>query len=123
MGRRLSPISSTKWRMDCGIAGYDNTFGLPPFLPTRLRFEDYIYRPWIQQEGMVAAHVAAAQHPTRSNYMRNPPAAEIFNEEVANLIKRKIKESLVRIGSLGIDFDYDGHVTVVDAQEVLDKFE
>ena len=55
--------------------------------------------------------------------MRNPPAAEIFNEEAANLIKRKIKESLVRIGSLGIDFDYDGHVTVVDAQEVLDKFE
>ena len=114
-------ITKQNWRMDCGIAGYDNTFGLPPFFPTRLRFEDYIYRLWIQQEGVVAAHVDAAQHHTRSNYMRNPPAAEIFNEEVANLIKRKIKASLVRLGSLGIDFDYDGHVTVGDAQEVLDK--
>ena len=114
-------VTKQNWRMDCGIAGYDNTFGLPPFFPTRLRFEDYIYRLWIQQEGMVAAHVAAAQHHTRSNYMRNPPAAEIFNEEVANLIKRKIKASLVRIGALGIDFDYDGPVTVDDAHEVLDK--
>ena len=75
--------------MDCGVAGYDNTFGLPPFFPTRLRFEDYIYRLWVQQDGIVAAHVDAAQHHTRSNYMRNPPAAEIFNEEVSNLIKRK----------------------------------
>jgi len=114
-------ITKQNWRMDCGIAGYDNTFGLPPFFPTRLRFEDYIYRLWIQQEGVVAAHVDAAQHHTRSNYMRNPPAAEIFNEEVANLIKRKIKASLVRLGPLGIDFDYDGRVTVGDAQEVLDK--
>jgi hypothetical protein len=114
-------VTKQNWRMDCGIAGYDNTFGLPPFFPTRLRFEDYIYRLWILQEGVVAAHVDAAQHHTRSNYMRNPPAAEIFNEEVANLIKRKIKASLVRLGPLGIDFDYDGHVTAGDAQEVLDK--
>ena len=114
-------VTKLNWRMDCGIAGYDNTFGLPPFFPTRLRFEDYIYRLWIQQNGVVAAHVDAAQHHTRSNYMRNPPAAEIFNEEVANLIKRKIKASLVRLGSLGIDFDYDGQVMASDAQEVLDK--
>jgi glycosyltransferase involved in cell wall biosynthesis len=114
-------ITKQNWRMDCGIAGYDNTFGLPPFFPTRLRFEDYIYRLWIQQEGVVAAHVDAAKYHTRSNYMRNPPAAEIFNEEVANLIKRKIKASLVRLGPLGIDFDYDGRATVGDAQEVLDK--
>jgi hypothetical protein len=46
-----------------------------------LRFEDYIYRLWIQQEGIVAAHVDAAQNHIKSNYMRNPPAAEILNEE------------------------------------------
>ena len=75
-------VTNRNWRMDCGVAGYDNTFGLPPFFPTRLRFEDYIYRLWVQQDGIVAAHVDAAQHHTRSGYMRNPPAAEIFNEEV-----------------------------------------
>jgi hypothetical protein len=107
--------------MDCGVAGYDNTFGLPPFFPTRLRFEDYIYRLWVQQDGVVAAHVDAAQHHTRSGYMRNPPAAEIFNEEVSNLIKRKVKASVTRVEELSVAFDYSGEVTASDAQEVLDK--
>src|ERR1019366_192588 len=114
-------ITKQNWRMDCGIAGYDNTFGLPPFFPTRLRFEDYIYRLWIQQEGVVAAHVDAAQHHTRSNYMRNPPAAEIFNEEVSNLIKRKIQASVTRLSALSVEFDYNGEVSPADAQEILDK--
>ncbi len=39
-------VTRRNWRMDCGVAAYDNTFGLPPFFPTRLRFEDYIYRLW-----------------------------------------------------------------------------
>jgi hypothetical protein len=49
-------VTKKNWRMDCGVAGYDNTFGLPPFFPTRLRFEDYIYRLWVQQQGIAAAH-------------------------------------------------------------------
>jgi len=114
-------VTNQNWRMDCGIAGYDNTFGLPPFFPTRLRFEDYIYRLWVRQEGIVAAHVDAAQHHTRSNYMRNPPAAEIFNEEVSNLIKRKIRASVTHLDSLSLEFDYDGEVGPSDAQEILDK--
>jgi hypothetical protein len=114
-------VTKRNWRMDCGVAGYDNTFGLPPFFPTRLRFEDYIYRLWVQQDGLVAAHVDAAQHHTRSAYMRNPPAAEIFNEEVSNLIKRKIKATVTRLDELTVTFDYNGEVTAADAQEVLDK--
>jgi hypothetical protein len=114
-------VTNTNWRIDCGVAGYDNTFGLPPFFPTRLRFEDYIYRLWVQQGGIVAAHVDAAQHHTRSTYMRNPPAAEIFNEEVSNLIKRKIKASVTRVDELSVGFAYDGEVSAADAQEVLDR--
>ena len=114
-------ITNKNWRMDCGVAGYDNTFGLPPFFPTRLRFEDYIYRLWVQQDGVAAAHVDAAQNHSKSNYMRNPPAAEIFNEEVSNLLKRKIKASVTSLDELSIAFDYDGHVTVEDASEILDK--
>src|ERR1022692_262280 len=114
-------ITRKNWRMDCGVAAYDNTFGLPPFFPTRLRFEDYIYRLWIQQDGVVAAHVDAAQNHSKSNYMRNPPAAEIFNEEVSNLLKRKIKASVTSLDELSIAFDYDGHVTGEDAREILDK--
>src|ERR1700733_3688280 len=114
-------VTRKNWRMDCGVAGYDNTFGLPPFFPTRLRFEDYIYRLWIQQNGIVAAHVDAAQNHTKSNYMRNPPAAEIFNEEVANLLKRKIKDTVTRLDELSIAFDYNGEVTAQDAEEILHK--
>jgi hypothetical protein len=114
-------VTNRNWRMDCGVAGYDNTFGLPPFFPTRLRFEDYIYRLWVQQDGVVAAHVDAAQHHNRSGYMRNPPSAEIFNEEVANLIKRKIKATTTRLDELSVGFEYNGEVSASDAQEVLDK--
>jgi hypothetical protein len=114
-------VTKRNWRMDCGVAGYDNTFGLPPFFPTRLRFEDYIYRLWVQQPGIAAAHVDAAQNHTKSNYMRNPPAAEIFNEEVSNVLKRKIKSTVTRLDELSIAFDYEGEVTAQDAQEILDK--
>jgi hypothetical protein len=116
-------VTNKNWRMDCGVAGYDNTFGLPPFFPTQLRCEDYIYRLWIQQTGIAAAHVDAAQNHCKSNYMRNPPAAEILNEEVSNLLKRRIKESLTRIDELGIGFDYEGEVTGRDAQEILEKIQ
>ncbi len=114
-------VTKKNWRMDCGVAGYDNTFGLPPFFPTRLRFEDYIYRLWIQQEGIAAAHVDAAQNHTKSNYMRNPPSAEIFNEELANLLKRKIRPTVSRMDELSIAFDYEGEVTAQDAEQILGK--
>jgi len=114
-------ITNKNWRMDCGVAGYDNTYGLPPFFPTRLRCEDYIYRLWVQQNGIVAAHVDAAQNHIRSNYMRNPLPAEIFNEEIANLLKRKIKASVTRLDDLSIAFDYDGGVTAEDAHAILEK--
>jgi hypothetical protein len=114
-------VTKKNWRVDCGVAGYDNTFGLPPFFPTRLRFEDYIFRLWVQQEGIAAAHVDAAQNHARSNYMRNPPAGEIFNEEIANLLKKKIKGSLSKLDELSIAFDYEGEVTAQDAEEILEK--
>jgi len=116
-------VTKKNWRMDCGVAGYDNAFGLPPFFPTHLRCEDYIYRLWIQQPGICSAHIDAAQNHAKSNYMRNPPAAEILNEEVSNLIKRKIKGSLSRLDELSIAFDYEGDVTAQDAQEILEKIQ
>ena len=116
-------VTKKNWRMDCGVAGYDNTFGLPPFFPTHLRCEDYIYRLWVQQDGICSAHVDAAQNHTKSNYMRNPPAAEILNEEVSNLLKRKVKASLSRLEELSITFEYEGEVTAQDAAEILEKIQ
>jgi hypothetical protein len=112
-------ITELNWRMDCGVAGYDNSLGLPPFFPTRLRFEDYIYRLWIQQPGIVSAHVDAAQNHMKNNYMRDPLPSEVFNEEVANLLKRKIKGSLSKIDELSIMFDYEGEITQEDSDTIL----
>ena len=114
-------VTKKNWRMDCGVAGYDNRLGLPPFFPTRLRFEDYIYRLWVQQTGVAAAHVNAVQTHTKNNYMRNPPAADVFNEEICTLLKRKIKESLYRTDDLSIKFSYNGEVTLQDSEEILNK--
>jgi hypothetical protein len=114
-------VTNKNWRMDCGVAGYDNSVGLPPFFPTRLRFEDYGYRLWIQQTGIAAAHVDAAQTHIKNNYMRHPLAFEVFNEEVANLLKRKIKGSLTHVNDLSIEFGYEGEVTVRDSEEIIER--
>jgi hypothetical protein len=114
-------ITKFNWRIDCGLTGWDNTFGLPPFFPARLRFEDYIYRLWIQQKKLVAAHVDTAQSHTKSNYMRNPPASEILNGEIANLLKRKIRSSMISCDELGISFEYSGRVSAQDAEAILAK--
>jgi len=119
---RFRPVITNKnWRMDCGVAAYDNGDGLPPFFPTRLRFEDYIYRLWIQQPGIAAAHVPAAQHHGRSLYMRSPPASEILNEEAANLLKRKIRASITDLYQLGVSFEYDGELEPEDSEIILDR--
>jgi hypothetical protein len=114
-------ITNKNWRMDCGVAGYDNRTGLPPFFPTRLRFEDYIYRLWIQQAQIAAAHVDSVQTHTKSGYMRNPVADEVFNESICNLLKVKIRESLHKADAFSISFDYDGSVSLKDSQEILDQ--
>lgn len=113
-------VTNRNWRMDCGVAGYDNRTGLPPFFPTRLRFEDYIYRLWIQQANVVAAHVDSAQTHIKNNYMRNPLPSEVFNEAICHLLKRKFRESLSKTDDLTIAFDYDGAVSLQDTAEMLD---
>lgn len=70
---------------------------------------------------MAAAHVEAAQHHTKSNYMRNSPASEVLNEKIANLLKKKIKPSVTHMDELSGTLDYAGEVTAEDAEEVLPK--
>jgi hypothetical protein len=53
--------------------------------------------------------------------MRNPPASEVLNEEIANLLKRKIKATLTGLDDLGIAFEYSGEVASQDAEEILHK--
>jgi hypothetical protein len=85
-----------------------------------LRFEDYVYRLWIQQDGIVTAHTDAAQTHVKNNYMRNPLTTDVFNEELCRLLKKKIKSSLASVDDLSIRFDYEGEVTLQDSDEILE---
>lgn len=114
-------VTNNNWRMDCGVAAYDNRHGLPPFFPTRLRFEDYIYRLWLQQPKIASVHVDAAQRHMKNNYMRNPLAMEVFNEELCSLLKRRIKDSVFRRDDLSIAFHYTGEVTLEESESILKK--
>ena len=114
-------VTNKNWRMDCGVAGYDNRLGLPPFFPTRLRFEDYIFRLWIQKPGIVATHVDAVQTHVKNDYMRNPLAMDVFNEEICTLLKKKIQASVTGVGDLSIRFTYNGEVSLNDTKEILEK--
>jgi hypothetical protein len=70
---------------------------------------------------VASAHVDAAQTHIKSNYMRNPLATELFNEEICNLLKSKIRSSLTQIDDLGIAFDYGGEVTLEDSERILGR--
>ncbi|WP_437769706.1 hypothetical protein WMF27_06935 [Sorangium sp. So ce281] len=69
---------------------------------------------------MAAAHVDAAQTHVKNNYMRSPLAAEVFDEEVSNLLKRKIKSTLSKVEDLSVGFDYGGEVTAEDCDRRRD---
>ncbi len=88
-------VTNINWRMDCAA-----------FRPGAAAVEDYIYRLWVQQGGF-----AAAQNHGKSNYMRHPPGGGDLQEEVSNLLKRKIKASLSGLEDLSIAFDYEGEGT------------
>src|SRR5580658_6291552 len=49
------------------------------------------------------------------------PAAEAFNEEVCNLIKRKMKACPYTIDELTARFEYGGEVESNDAAEILER--
>jgi hypothetical protein len=114
-------ITNNNWRLDCGISSYDNRDGLPPFFPTRLRFEDYMFRLWLQQDRVAAAHVNAVQTHYKNPYMRESLAHDIWNEEMANYLKIKLKERMRDITGTGIVFE--GKVTVAqeETKDILAK--
>jgi hypothetical protein len=76
---------------------------------------------WIQRPGIVSAHVDAAQTHIKNNYMRNPLAMDVFNEEICILLKKRIKASVRTLDDLSISFDYNSEVTLEDTEEILEK--
>jgi hypothetical protein len=57
----------------------------------------------------------------KNNYMRNPLAMDVFNEEICTLLKKRIKSSLESTDDLSIQFSYQGEVSLQDSEEILEK--
>jgi hypothetical protein len=57
----------------------------------------------------------------KNNYMRNPLAMEVFNEELCSLLKRRIKDSVFRRDELSIAFHYAGEVALEESEAILRK--
>jgi hypothetical protein len=70
---------------------------------------------------MISANVEAAKTQIKNNYMRNPLAMDVFNEEICILLKKKIKASVRTLDDLSISFDYNSEVTLEDTEEILEK--
>jgi hypothetical protein len=121
LGNFRPAVTLKNWRFDCGVSGLDNRVGLPPYFPTRLRFEDYIYRLWLMRGDVISAHIDCAQHHMKSNYMRSPLAADIFNEQLCGFLKNKIKDSVGRIHDYGIEFGFDGAITGAEVSAILER--
>jgi hypothetical protein len=65
--------------------------------------------------------VDAVQTHVKNNYMRNPLAMDVFNEEICTLLKKKIRASLTGVDDLSIRFTYNGEVSLNDTKEILEK--
>lgn len=114
-------LTNKHTHMPTGVVGFDNTEGLPPYIASDLRIEDYVQRLWLLDQAFAVAYVDVAQHHARNPYMRQPLAWEVVGCEIGNFIKRRILETVTRITPFGIEFDYDGRVRAEEAEAILDK--
>jgi hypothetical protein len=101
-------VTSQNWRGDCGVSAYDNRKGLPPFIPTRLRFEDYLFRIWsTKHRGVASAHVDAMQTHKRSPYNRPPLASDYLNEELSAVLKGELRRLTRSVDDISVKFEDD----------------
>ncbi|MBL8742484.1 MAG: hypothetical protein JNK04_15350 [Myxococcales bacterium] len=114
-------VANKHTRKPSGVVGFDNREGMPPYIASDLRIEDYVQRLWLLDQAFAVAYVDAAQHHARNPYMRRPLAWEVVGCEIATFLKRRMLETLTRITPTGIDMDYDGHVAAEEAEAILDK--
>jgi len=113
-------ITKTNWRIDSGVCALDNRHGLPPFIPTVLRFEDYIFRIWTQKENVATAHVNAVQ--THRKSLNRPSMASSFlNEEMAALLKRELRRLAKSLYATHIEFGSNLEITEKDLRSILEK--
>ncbi|MBU5688755.1 MAG: hypothetical protein KQA41_00805 [Candidatus Aenigmarchaeota archaeon] len=114
-------ITKENWRFDCGVAGYDNRNGLPPNIPTILRFEDYIHRVFLKKSPFASAHVNAVVTHKRNPYNRASLPHNLLNEEITAFLKPLLIQILSFDGLIP-KMDYKRiEIDEIFAQEIIDR--
>jgi len=114
----LPCLTKVNWRIDSGVCALDNRFGLPPFIPTALRFEDYIFRIWSQKNNVASAHVGAVQTHKRSP-SRPSLASSFLSEELAAVLKRELRRLAETIYDTHIEFGKSLEITKEDIGQMI----
>ena len=93
------------FRLTAAVLGLDNREGSIPFIPTRLRFEDYLLRLYSKWEGCHVGYCAAAQTHGRSMVNRNNIVADFVIEGLATIMKKLINSGLRSSSACRFDFE------------------
>ena len=93
------------FRLTAAVLGLDNSSGTIPFIPTRLRFEDYLLRLYSQRQAFHVGYCEAVQTHERAMTSRNTLVADQVIEGLATIMKTLINSGLRDTGPLAFQFE------------------
>ncbi|MFH1073356.1 MAG: hypothetical protein V1743_08055 [Nanoarchaeota archaeon] len=111
-------MTNDNWRLDTGVLAFDNSQGLPPFIPTRLRTEEFSYRIWISNPAYASAHVNAVQTHNRNQASRDSLGVDLWNEAVGNYLRKKLLGLTRGMDDITVTFERDGNVPLSHADQI-----
>jgi hypothetical protein len=93
------------FRLTAAVLGLDNTGGTIPFIPTRLRFEDYLMRLYSLRQGFHVGYTDVVQTHRRAMAGRNNTVRDLVIEGLATLMKQLINAGLRETGAFAFRFE------------------
>lgn len=100
-------IVSEDYRITGALLGLDNSDGFICFIPTSLRFEDYIFRLYSKHPSIHVGYADAVQTHERSLSNRNNIVKDYVIESIATIMKKKIMAGVRNISDLAVKLEAD----------------
>ena len=114
-------IVAEDYRLTGAVLGLDNSEGFICFLPTKLRFEDYIFRSYSKKPEIHVGYCPAVQTHSRSLANRNNIVKDFVIEEIATVIKKSIINGVMGISELEIRLAKDPSYDVKELYDIWNQ--
>ncbi|MCC7570233.1 hypothetical protein KO465_02715 [Candidatus Micrarchaeota archaeon] len=111
-------VVESDYRLTGAVLGLDNTEGFICFLPTQLRFEDYIFRKFSHKPNIHVGYCPAVQTHCRNMENRNNIVKDFIIEEIATIIKKTIINGVKSIDELKVRLEKNPSYDVNDLYEL-----